>query len=112
MFLIKRIGAIGASIATVIAEGTVTVFQAYSIRKEFKIKEFIVLGKNNFISSIVMAIPIILLSYFIKQPIICLIVQVGIGFVVYIGFLFILKDEIMISILEKIKKEYKRKWKK
>lgn len=112
MFLIKRIGAIGASIATVIAEATVTIFQLYSIKNEFKVKEFIILGKNNFISSIVMAIPIILLSYFIKQPIICLITQVGVGFIVYIGFLFILKDEIIINIQKKIKKEYKRKWKK
>lgn len=112
MFLIKRIGAIGASIATVIAEATVTIFQLYSIRNEFKVKEFIILGKNNFVSSIVMAIPIILLSYFIRQPIICLIAQVGIGFIVYIGFLFILKDEIIINIQKKIKKEYKRKWKK
>ncbi len=104
IFLIRNIGAIGASIATVIAEGVVTLFQGYSIRKEFKIKEFIMLGKNSLISSIGMIIPVVLIAYFIKQPMISLISQVSVGFIVYIGFLYILKDETIVSILKKIKK--------
>lgn len=104
IFLIRNIGAIGASIATVIAEGVVTIFQGYSIRKEFKIKEFIMLGKNSLISSIGMIIPVVLIDYFIKQPMLSLISQVSVGFIVYIGFLYILKDEIIVSILKKIKK--------
>lgn len=104
IFLIRNIGAIGASIATVIAEGVVTLFQGYIIRKEFKIKEFIMLGKNSLISSIGMIIPVVLIAYFIKQPMISLISQVSVGFIVYIGFLYILKDETIVSILKKIKK--------
>ena len=102
----------GASIATVIAEATVAVIQIISIRKDFEIRDFIVLAKNNLLAAIVMIIPTLILGHIIKSPIISVIIQIGVGALTYVGCLFILKDEMIISTLEKIKKGKFGKWKK
>lgn len=112
LFFIQRFGAVGASIATVIAEATVAVIQIISIRKDFEIRDFIVLAKNNLLAAIVMIIPTLILGHIIKSPIISVIIQIGVGALTYVGCLFILKDEMIISTLEKIKKGKFGKWKK
>ena len=43
---------------------------------------------------------------------ISVIIQIGVGALTYVGCLFILKDEMIISTLEKIKKGKFGKWKK
>lgn len=103
IIFINTIGTIGACIATVIAEFVVTAIQSYSIRKEFNIIEFVLLGKNNLIAGIIMFISLMVINYLVKQSIISLILQVSVGSCIYIGILFILKDEIIINSLEKIK---------
>lgn len=103
IFFIYKFGAIGACIATVIAEFVVTAIQSYSIRKDFNIMEFILLGKNNFIAAIIMFTALIGINYLVKKPIISLFLQISIGAIIYIGILFVLKDSIIIDALEKIK---------
>ncbi len=101
-FLIQKMGAFGASIGTVIAEFCVTTIQILYIRNEFKIREIVMLGKNNFIASIIMTIPIILIGHFIQDALVCCIVQILVGMVCYIAILWLLKDKMVIDTMNKI----------
>ena len=103
MSLIWKFGAVGASIGTVIAEGTVTAIQLYFVRKDFNIKEILKNSKNYLIASLVMFAVCLIIGRFIKYGISPLLFQVGIGALVYRTILIILKDELVSEILKKIK---------
>ncbi len=101
--LIPKFMSIGAAVATVLAETSVTVIQFYYIRKYFDIKQIIIEIKNYLISGIIMFIIILLmnkLSYSLN--IIKLISQIVVGIVVYFGSLFILKDKYTNNLLKRI----------
>lgn len=104
--LIEKLGAIGASIGTVIAELTVTLIQFYFIRKDFNLKEIFKLAQKYFLVSIVMFIICIIIGKFINNSLISIVTQIIVGGITYIVFLLILKDNFITGILNKIK--YKR----
>ena len=116
IFCIRRSGAIGASIATVIAELTITIIQLYCIKEDFKILEFIKIAKNNFIAGVGMIIPVILVKIIPMNEYLSILLQIVIGVVIYFIILMLLKDEFVNVINEKIIKRgfnyYDRKDKK
>lgn len=109
ILLIKKYGALGASIGTVIAEICVTVTQFAFVRKDIPIKELLNLLIKYILFGILMFIPIEIIGIIIKNNLTCIIVQVIIGTAVYIGCLFISKDELVYNIINRLKNKYVKK---
>ena len=101
--LIKPYGAIGASIATVIAELTVLLMEMYFTRKEFNYKKIFLLSIKYIISSVIMFIVCILIGRIINNDFICTITQVAVGMIIYFISLLIMKEEFVIYAISKIK---------
>ena len=106
--LIWKIGAIGASIGTVIAELSVTLIQMYFVRKDFNLKEIFKLAKNYLLSSIVMFIVCVFIGRSINSNLVSTIVQVIIGGLTYGICLLILKDTFIVEMLDRIKNKIRR----
>lgn len=109
ILLIKKYGAIGASIGTVIAEAMVTAIQFYIIRKEVKIFEIIRIGKNYFLATLVMFIINIFVANYILinvNGIINIGIQIITGGIVYIVMLLVLKDKFIYQIINMLKQKY------
>lgn len=102
--LIWKFGAIGASIATVIAELTVTSVQIFFTRNNFHWREIIKTAFNYVIASLAMFIFCLIIGRYIERNIISLIVQVIVGGCVYAGVLIILKDNMIMELLGRVKK--------
>lgn len=108
--LIPKFKAVGASIATVIAEFMVLVVQTYLTRKEIKILEIIKKVKNYIIAMIIMCIPCILIDKFIGNDILAIGMQIFIGGLTYLGVLLVLKDNYLFELLDKISAVWKNKY--
>ena len=105
MIFIRLWSSIGASIATVIAEFTVTGIQLYAVRNEFKLTHIIKLTKNYFIAGVLMFIVSILIGSVITNNIISIVVQIFASAVTYFSVLIILKDNMVIEGLNMIKQK-------
>ena len=114
LFLIPRYYAIGACIASVIAEGTVTAvgFIYMHNHKELSIRKIIKLSINYFISGVVMFASLLLIKSVIGTAIYDLVLLIGSGVVIYILMLFILKDSFFLELFKLgigiVKKKLKR----
>ncbi len=96
LFLIKKYGAIGASISTVIAEFVVMTIQLFFARELFSIKELFNLGKKNIIATIFMFVCTYGISKILHLTgIIAIVVQCGVGVITYILPLILMKDEFL-----------------
>lgn len=100
---IPKIGALGASIATVFAEFVVVAIQLYFIRKSIEIKKLFSLLRNNLIATVLMFIITYITSLIIHQNgIISIIISVIEGCIIYGVTLILLKDEFLFTIKDKI----------
>lgn len=106
--LIRRYGALGASIGTVIAETCVTITQFIFVRKEIHIQEMLKLLEKYILFGIIMLIPIEIINKFIDNSLICVILQVGIGATIYGTCLLMTKDKLVYGIIEKFKNRYSK----
>lgn len=103
---IKKYGALGASIGTVIAEITVTIVQFVFIRKDINIKKIFILSIKYLLSSVAMFIVCITIGKKINMNIYSIILQVSAGAITYFICLLILKDEFLYKILNRIKMKF------
>lgn len=99
--LIWNYGAIGASIGTVIAELTVTLVQIHFVKNDFDFKEIFKSAKNYLFSSLIMFIICLFIETKIKSNLVSTISQVGVGIIIYIIILLLLKDKFVIGIINK-----------
>lgn len=99
LVLIAKFNSFGASFATVCAELSVTLVQFWYTRKEISVWETIKLSKNNFISGLIMLVFVYLLSTKLSSTILSTGLEVGIGIIIYLGGLLLLKDEFFIGII-------------
>ena len=97
MIYIRLCKSVGASIATVIAEYTVTGVQFYLVRKEIKLLDVLKIAKNFFIASLVMFIVSLILGEVIKDNLISIIVQIGCDIILYFAILVALKDNMVLG---------------
>ena len=104
IFLIKLWGATGASIATVIAEITVTGLQFYIVRKEIKLMDVIKISKNYFIASMIMFAVSYIVGHLIENDVISMAIQIVLGIITYFSILFLMKDKMVCGELKKLKK--------
>lgn len=105
MLLIPKYGALGASIGTVIAELSVTLVQIYYVRNDFNFKKIIKMSFNYILASIIMFISCFLIGYLINNNLYSLLTKLTIGVLIYGITLFLLKDEFILNLLNKIRKK-------
>ena len=105
--LINLWKSIGASIATVIAEFTVTGIQFYLARKEISIIDVLKVAKNYFIASIIMFNISLILGKFINNNMLSIILQASCGGIAYLSVLIILKDRIIDEAVNLFKSKFK-----
>lgn len=107
-FMIPLIGAMGASISTVIAELVMTVIQLYVVRKELPLKEYFMSGYPYYIIGFIMFIVLMCLQNITKASIGGLIILIFIGTIVFIGlsivYFMVSKNEITVELREKLLK--------
>ncbi len=94
ILLIGRYHSIGTSIATVIAELTVTILQIYMVRHELQIKRLIYSIWKFFISGLIMYLTIKIVGDYLSTGITTLFVQITVGTVIYFTLLFLLKSKL------------------
>lgn len=103
LLLIPHFLSIGAAVATVIAETSVTGVQVYFTGKDFKFGEIISSNKHYIISSLIMFVPTYLLAKYLPASIINTFICVVTGGLIYVGLLFVMKDETLFEAIDKIK---------
>ena len=108
MILIKKYGALGASIGTVLAEMVVTIIQFIFVRKDINLIRIIRLSLKYIFAGFVMFIICLLIKEVIKNSLICIIVQVISGIIVYVMCLILLKDKFVLNIINKVKNKIKK----
>lgn len=92
--LIPFFGVIGAVIATVIAEFSVTAYQYWHIRDEFSIKDIFSGVWKYFLSGLVMFALVFWMNQSFKMTPVQLLLQVGLGGVTYVGMNIILNSNL------------------
>ena len=104
MILIRMFRSLGASIATVIAEFSVTAIQLFAIRKDMNIKKIVNLSKKYLVYTRVMGIFVLLIGFKGNNSWTTIIIQGISGMVTYLVMLIILKDEFLLDNINKILK--------
>lgn len=95
LILIGSLKSIGAAVATVIAELSVTLVQLYFVRKDFNLREIFKSSINYLIAGVLMLGLCWGIGLLIHNNLICLIVQVVSGIVIYAAVLILLKDKFL-----------------
>ncbi len=111
LLFIKNYGAVGASYATVLAEFTVIVVQLYLVRDSFKCTRVLSCGKKYLAAGIVMYLSVIFSTEILlasQHDIAKCIIGVSVGGIVYLATLVLMKDELIIGIVNKIIKREKK----
>lgn len=107
MIFIRLWKSVGASIATVIAEFTVTGVQFYMIRKKIKFVDIIKLMKNYVVSGLIMLCISVIIGKIINNNIVSITIQILVAVLVYFTVLIVLKDEMIIDGVKIIKDKLK-----
>ena len=102
LILIRYFESLGAVIATVVAEFTVTAVQFIFIRKEFSIIKIIKSATKYVFAGIMMLAITILIDILIKSDMIGIVVQVGVGALTYFIILLLMKDSLLIELKDKV----------
>lgn len=106
LIFIPILGALGALIGTVLAEASVFFAQAFLVRKEFPVFKFVMQTIPFFVFGGIMSLCVYTVGNMREESISTLIIQVVLGAVVYLGlcfgYLLIVKDEILKSMMTKI----------
>ena len=124
-FLIKQYASIGASIATVLSELVIVIIQFQYVKKDISFKNILEIAWKYLVSGLVMFIfcfgtRILLNTNLINIWLInfadiigirlenlfnvaSIIIQIGVGVLIYFGMLIILKDDYVFKIMDKIK---------
>ncbi|MDQ1000805.1 O-antigen/teichoic acid export membrane protein [Neobacillus niacini] len=101
--LIPFFDSVGAAIATVLAEITVTIVQFIFVKEYIHLKQIIKENSPYLFSSIVMGGVILLLGIYVNvSPILKTIIQLAIGLATYSLLLLIMKDKFLLDVKNKI----------
>lgn len=110
--MIPIIGALGASISTVIAEFVMTGIQLYVVRNELPLKEYFISGYPYYIIGFIMFAALIYLQSIIEASILGLVALIMLGGIIYIGlsgmYFMISKNEMTVGLRNKILNRYRK----
>lgn len=102
--LISSLGAYGAIIGSLIAEFTVTLVQYLSVRKTVKIN-FMDSSYAKYLSaSVIMCVVVFGIGKVLGASFMTNIIQIGFGVVFYFAFLLITKEELLLTVINKVVK--------
>ena len=99
--LIPFFGAIGAAVATVAAEASVTAVQFWFLRRVFPPK-ILLEGWRNFLAAAVMGVCVWLFGRLVTVRILSTFLQIGLGVVIYIGLLLLMRDPFFFRMLRRV----------
>lgn len=102
MMFIKKIGAYGAAIASVITELCVLLIQYSFVKNSFNFSGILKKIFKYLLVSILMGVIVYFIGYIMGNGIITNFVQVIVGIVIYIGILFLLDDDIEKFLIDKV----------
>ena len=127
-FLIRKYASIGASIATVLSELVIVIIQFQYIKKDISFKNLLEMAWKYFLSGVIMFIACFgirtllntsllnsLLANFANTVgmgmenlfnVASIIIQMGLGVLVYFGMLIILKDDYVFKFIDKLKSKF------
>ena len=131
-FLIKKFASIGASISTVLSELVIVILQFQYIKKDIPFKKLLEIAWKYFVAGLVMFIGCLGMRFVLTMNfvtsllfncanaigmrkenlfnVVSIIIQMGLGIVVYFGILIALKDDYVFKFINKIKsKIFKKK---
>lgn len=111
-FMIYKWGAVGASIATVLSQLVVDIFQLRNIRKEIDLISVFKNSMKYLFAGIIMFLFCQIIKIFGLIGWISIIVEIIVGMIVYFGILLIVRDEYIYTFIEKIFSIIKSKIKK
>ena len=94
---IKKFGALGATIGTIVAEALVAIIQISSMKSVIHFIDILKFSVKYIISGIIMIICCSLLYLVLSPSILLTLLQIIIGFIVYFALLYLLKDEMFIK---------------
>ena len=98
LILIPVFFSVGASVASVCAELVVTMFQLWSIRRDFTVQGKLRKCYRYIFASIIMYFAIFFMDFILKNhSAITVFLRIGIGGIVYFSTLFMMKDEFLLS---------------
>ena len=102
MILIKPLNSVGASIASILAELTITVMYLYMARDYFDVRLIPKLAWKRLIAAAVMFAVVVVIGQTVSHSLVCLIAQVGGGAMVYGCLLLLMKDAFLIQNIQNI----------
>lgn len=106
ILIINRLQALGTTIASVLAEFTVTGVQLYFLRDFISLKELVKTTLKPLFASIMMFIIIVLIIPLFKIGILWTAIEVFIGSIVYIIIMYIFKDQFLKEAVNLIKNKF------
>ncbi len=104
VILIYLYGAVGAAVASVIAEITILVYHFKYVKNVYKIKDIFKQSRKCLFAGIVMAIVLLLFIKHLTPSVVNTILLIVIGIITYIGVLFIIKYDYIFNMINKKKK--------
>lgn len=108
LILIPKYGANGAAIATIFAEICVNIFLLILLHKIMKFKKLFFIFFKYLFLSIIMSIPVYIISISIKNIYLSTFVAMFIGITTYFLLLLLTKNEIIFDIIHSISKKIKK----
>lgn len=105
--MIRLWQSVGACIATVISQLVVDLVQIYYIRNEVNLKAVFKLSYKYFFAGLIMFACCMLVQSMISGMI-CVIVQIAVGVIVYFGILILFKDEFIYLLINKVREKIQR----
>lgn len=106
LILIPILQSLGAAIASILAEITVTIVQFYLVRNIFSISEILKLSLNYIICGSIMLISTYLLSYYLSPSIIHTLLIIAVGGIIYTCLLYFCKDYMLMTMINKLKEKF------
>ena len=103
LLLIPGLLSMGATIASVIAEASVTAFQLYCVREDIDIKKVWKENRHYLLVGACMFGVVYALSVFLTPSIMHTLFIISVGVVIYFVILFILKDKYIYTIMQTVK---------
>lgn len=104
LVLIRKYLSIGAAVATVAGELTVTISQLIMVRKQFSVKRILLSGKTYLIAGLLMFIVLLVIKPLVGAGIAGTVILVMAGGLVYFISLIAMKDEMVWEILQSFSK--------
>ena len=102
LFLIPKMGAFGAIVASCIAEASVTGIQLFYIKKELGTRFFDLSYFKLVLSALFMYVVVVLIGSALQASLLCNLIQAITGVCIYFGLLLLLKEQLLLNIVRKV----------